>query len=369
MATPFVTVLIDTYNHESFIADAIYSVLQQDFPPSDMEILVVDDGSTDRTPEIVRKFAPRVQLLRKANGGQASAFNAGIPESRGEVVAFLDGDDWWAAGKLTLVSDVFAKEAAVGLLGHGVTQVYPDGRRRTESQREPSRFRIHSIAQAKTFRLCRGFFGTSRMACRRKVLRQIGPVPETLTFEADEYLFTLAAFLTDAVILPDSLTLYRLHDGNLFQFRNGTAENTRKKQQVLASLAQALRDKLHELGVPPEIARVVVECVQVEADLLRLVLDGGPPWKTLAVERKILEVFHNDASLWQHLFSYARLIPALMLPAATYYRWRYRLSEVAFYKEFRRKFFPFPVPHHVVREEQHAAAGPSKDRQRRRIPT
>src|ERR1051325_2162678 len=91
----FASVLIDTYNHERFIEQAIVSVLEQDFPASEREILVVDDGSTDGTPEIVKKFEPQVRLLRKKNGGQASAFNAGIPECKGEIVAFLDGDDWW----------------------------------------------------------------------------------------------------------------------------------------------------------------------------------------------------------------------------------------------------------------------------------
>jgi len=93
MAKPFATALIDTYNHEAFIEKAIDSVLQQDFPASEMEILVVDDGSTDATAALVRKFAPRVRLLSKTNGGQGSAFNAAIPETIGEIVAFLDGDD------------------------------------------------------------------------------------------------------------------------------------------------------------------------------------------------------------------------------------------------------------------------------------
>ena len=83
MAKSFASVLIDTYNHERFIEQAIVSVLEQDFPATDREIIVVDDGSTDRTPEIVKKFGPRVRLLRKKNGGQASAFNAGIPECKG----------------------------------------------------------------------------------------------------------------------------------------------------------------------------------------------------------------------------------------------------------------------------------------------
>ena len=132
MPAPLVTVLLDTYNHERFIEEAIVSVLEQDFPTSDMEILVVDDGSTDRTPEIVRKFEPRVRLLRKANGGQASAFNAGISEARGEIIAFLDGDDWWKRNKLTRVLQAMSADPAVGIVGHGIVMTYLDGREQSE---------------------------------------------------------------------------------------------------------------------------------------------------------------------------------------------------------------------------------------------
>src|SRR5947207_177232 len=110
MSTPLVSVLIDTYNHERFIEEALASVLAQDYPAGDREILLVDDGSTDRTPELLRKFEPHVRVLRKSNGGQASAFNLGIPECRGEIVAFLDGDDWWASDKLTRVIAAMREE-------------------------------------------------------------------------------------------------------------------------------------------------------------------------------------------------------------------------------------------------------------------
>src|SRR5260370_14690017 len=100
LARSFVSILIDTYNHERFIEQAIVSVLEQDFPAADREIIVVDDGSADRTREIVKKFGPRVRLLRKGNGGQASAFNAGIPECQGQIISFLYRHHWWAYGKL-----------------------------------------------------------------------------------------------------------------------------------------------------------------------------------------------------------------------------------------------------------------------------
>jgi glycosyltransferase involved in cell wall biosynthesis len=355
MSIPFVTVLIDTYNHELFIKDAINSVLSQDFPSSETEIIVVDDGSTDATPEIVREFEPRVRLLRKANGGQASAFNVGIPGARGTIIAFLDGDDWWAPGKLTAVCQVFASEPGVGLVGHGLTEVYADGRQRTEVPRELTRFRIKSTEDAKAFRMRRGFLGTSRMAYRRELLERIGPVPETVKFEADEYFFTLAGLFADVMILRDSFTFYRLHDKNLFQLAGGGAQAIRRKQQILEALAQALEAKLKQCGVPTEVARTILECVEVEADVLRLMVDSGYPWETVSAELRIMRVFHSDASVWQHLFSCLRLVPALLLPASTYYHWRQRLSALTFYQEVRRKMLPFPVPSHVERREKQAS--------------
>src|SRR5271170_6820100 len=119
MALPLITALIDTCNHERFIERAISSVLEQDIPQDGLEILVVDDGSTDRTAEIAEKFAPRVRLLRKKNGGQGSAFNLGVPHARGEYVALLDGDDWWAPAKLGTVLETFAQHPEIGTIGHG----------------------------------------------------------------------------------------------------------------------------------------------------------------------------------------------------------------------------------------------------------
>src|SRR5215475_14801498 len=116
----FVSALVDTYNQEKYIEQAITSVLEQDFPASDFEILVVDDGSTDGTAEIIKKFAPRVTHLCKENGGQASAFNFGIPRCRGEIIAFLDGDDWWMPTKLSKVVQAFETHKEIGAIGHGI---------------------------------------------------------------------------------------------------------------------------------------------------------------------------------------------------------------------------------------------------------
>jgi len=220
-----------------------------------------------------------------------------------------------------------------------------------EAPREMYRFRLNSVEAAQRFRLSRGFLGTSRMAYRREILGRMGAVPESLRFEADEYFFTLAGFFAEVMILPDALTFYRLHDKNLFQLAGGDVKAVSAKQKVLASLAESLEEAFRPLAVPKEIAQVILEGVRVEADVLRLEVESGMPWETIATELRILKVFHGDASLRQQLFSYLRMLPAAVLPSRTYYHWRRALSRLTFYQSFRQRFMPFPVPKHVDRRE------------------
>src|SRR5437763_15554824 len=130
---PFVTALIDTYNHEKYIEQAIVSVLEQGLSAEELEIVVVDDGSRDGTASIAEKFAPRVRLVRKKNGGQASAFNAGYRESRGEIVALLDGDDWGAKGKLNAVLDALGAKPELAAASHGYFE-YDEGTGETRAR-------------------------------------------------------------------------------------------------------------------------------------------------------------------------------------------------------------------------------------------
>ncbi len=349
MTRPYISVLVDTYNHERFIEDALVSVLEQDVSDADREVIVVDDGSSDRTPEIVGKFAPRVRLIRKQNGGQASAFNAGIPECAGEIVAFLDGDDWWAPGKLRAVADTLAADKEVGLVGHGITEVFADGRHHAELLRDAPRFRLTSRAGAETFRLRKSFLGTSRMTCRTRILREIGRVPEPLRFQADEYIFTLAGLFADVLILRESLTFYRLHDANLFQLGDGDARAVRRKGDVMAALAQALREEMRRRDVDRDVTKIVVGWVQNEADQLSLLANGGMPWKTVRTELDTYRVTHPTASIAHWIFKCATLVPACVLPPKTYYSWKRQFAENAWYRKTRGKWLPYLQPGHVDR--------------------
>ena len=349
MARSFVSVLIDTYNHEKFIEQAIVSVLQQDFPEAEREVIVVDDGSTDRTPEIVRKFEPRVRLLRKPNGGQASAFNTAIPECQGEIVAFLDGDDWWARGKLKAVTAALEGETLAGLVGHGITEVFSDGRENAQLLRDGSRFRINSEAGARTFRLRKSFLGTSRMTIRASVLRDIGQVPKGLAIQADEYLFTLAAFLSDAVILRESFAFYRLHGSNAFQISDGSKISLRRKQTVLELLAKTLSAELERRNAEKRATRVVLDALESESELIRLSLDAGWPWETVHTEWRNYRIMHPDAALLHRIFKCVGLLPALLMPSRAYYSWRQSFSQNRVYRRVREKWLPFLHHSHIER--------------------
>src|SRR5262249_37911868 len=213
--------------------------------------------------------------LRKVNGGQASAFNAGIPLCQGEIVAFLDGDDWWAPGKLSAVAQAFASNPSVGLVGHSITEVLADGRQRSELLRASPRLRLDSPADARLFRLRKSFLGTSRMAFRAELLRRIGTVPEALIIEADEFLFTLGALFSEALLLREPLTFYRLHGQNLFQVHHLDSASLRRKRAVLLALASELRSRFAQEHVAPEISQPIVDAVDIEADLARLFLGEG----------------------------------------------------------------------------------------------
>jgi glycosyltransferase involved in cell wall biosynthesis len=235
MTTPRVTVLIGTHNHQRFVEEAMTSVLAQDFPASDMEIQVVDDGSTDRTLEIVRKFEPRVRLIRKEN--QASAFNPGIPEARSWhfSTATTGGCRINCPRRWKPSPRIFS----LGIAGNGSVMVQLDGSMQSEILRENFKFQANPVEGDTLFRLRKSFLSTSRITIHRDLLQRIGAVPDILRVAADEYRLTLATVLMQVEILPDAVTYYRYHDANGFQMSTPDPAHLRKKAAPLGKLSAA----------------------------------------------------------------------------------------------------------------------------------
>ena len=213
---PYITAVIDTYNHERFIAEAIESVLAQDFSRDDLEILVVDDGSTDATPDIVGRYSDRVRYIPKPNGGQASALNLGFAEARGEIVAMLDGDDVWLPQKLRRISEEFERAPDAVLVYHPYITWVPDENIAAE---DTTFFPLRGTMPLQGEALLRyGSYGTCAMALRKASASALFPVPESLVIYADTFLVILLPFAGTVVGISEALTKYRHHGTNLTAF-------------------------------------------------------------------------------------------------------------------------------------------------------
>lgn len=120
---PLVSTVMPVFNTERYLAASLESALRQEIP-GEQEIIVVDDGSTDGSVEIVKQYHLRVQLICQENAGPAEARNRGVEAAKGEYLAFLDADDLWPEGRLALLLSVLAKEPELSMvLGH-VKQFY-----------------------------------------------------------------------------------------------------------------------------------------------------------------------------------------------------------------------------------------------------
>jgi len=185
------------------------------------------------------------------------------------------------------------------------------------------------------------------MTCRAAVLRQIGRVPEALTIQADEYLFTLAGIFSEVLILRESLTFYRLHESNAFQVSGRNTTALRRKQRVLEALARSLMARFAEEKISEHVARLVLESIETEAELVRLSLDLGLPWETVRTELRNQRIMHPETSLARWLLKFFLVVPACVMPSRTYYALRSSLSRNGTYRWAREKWLPYLQSAHV----------------------
>ncbi|QAR32105.1 glycosyltransferase [Geovibrio thiophilus] len=209
---PFISVILNNYNYGRYLEDAVRSVLSQSF--SDFELIIVDDGSADDSRIIAEKLAAedsRISPVFKANGGQASAFNAGVKASSGEVLCFLDSDDMYAPTKLEETAKAHMEGAEYIYTDHQA--VDGNGRECGDGlKRYPycgwNIFPVYYLSK---------YPGnvTSTLSVSRKLAEKIFPVnEEDWRIQADDTIVFQAAFLAKSLYIDKKLTLYRLHGGN-----------------------------------------------------------------------------------------------------------------------------------------------------------
>ena len=218
-AQPLVSVVMTCYNHEPYVAEAIASVLTQDYRP--LEVIIVDDGSTDASRFRIAKAVDGagglpIRVIEQANAGQAAALNAGIRASTGAIVALMDGDDLWTPDKLSRMARFIETHPGGGVYqhqvddgtGHPFRMLLPSGdimARWLEdgvlnTAIDPQRVQVN--------------VPTSGLVFRREVLDDLLPIPEALVVCPDFYLFVLGLTHGPLYSEPATLATWRNHDAN-----------------------------------------------------------------------------------------------------------------------------------------------------------
>ena len=238
---PLVSIVINNYNYAQFLDEAIASALNQTY--TNVEVILVDDGSTDNSPEIIAKYSDRLTAIFKQNGGQGSAFNAGFPVSRGEIVCFLDSDDIFLPHKVAEIVNIFTAHADIDWCFHSVkledrkTGAFLGASMETGSHKCDYRA---SIRQGK---LNFAAPPTSALCFKRSVLESILPMPEAFKRGADRYLVAITPALSKGFFLDRKLVLQGIHGDNGNTLQKGGLFNRRRAYKAIA-VAYYMKNKL-----------------------------------------------------------------------------------------------------------------------------
>jgi glycosyltransferase involved in cell wall biosynthesis len=248
-ARPLVSVLMTNHNGAAYIEHAIESVLHQTWDY--LELIVVDDGSTDNSQSIIRRLASRdhrITVIAKEHGGVVTGWNAAFAASSGNVLCFLDVDDLFLPGKVESAVDNLRGEAGVFL--HPLVHVDEQGRLLHGGTRE-SRIETGWIAPRILARGgLRSHPPTGGMAYRREVADFLFPIPDGVgSLGPDAYLVTLAALLTRVAADPRRLGCYRVHGANIHYRRQIDLVAVKRDLVLYDGVTSAVNLRLRELGL------------------------------------------------------------------------------------------------------------------------
>lgn len=202
-----VSVVIPTYNYGRFIKEAIRSVIDQTRAPS--EIIVVDDGSTDKTASVVGAFGEAIKYIRQNNAGVCAARNRGVSESTGEVIAFLDADDTWERSNVEKQVARFEGDEEIGLVHCGMREF-------DSETGETTRLHIEGgeVGVADNLLLWEGplIVGPGAVTVSRKAFDRVGGFDTRMKVGEDWDFCYRVARLFKIGFVPEPLVNYRSHN-------------------------------------------------------------------------------------------------------------------------------------------------------------
>lgn len=172
-----ISIIIPTFNRRDYITTALDSVLKQTY--EDHEIIVVDDGSTDDTKDVLKPYQDNIRYFYQDNSGIPTTRNRGIREARGDYIAFLDSDDYWLPEKLERQIECFSKNPHYGMVATRCSSIRPDGRLREKNRPGKSGWVLIDLFKA-------NFIRTSSAMIKKECLDTVGVFDESLP-ECEEY--------------------------------------------------------------------------------------------------------------------------------------------------------------------------------------
>jgi glycosyltransferase involved in cell wall biosynthesis len=265
----WVSVVIPNCNYAQYVGDAIDSVLAQMYP--DIEIIVVDDGSTDASRDVLLNYGDSIKTISQQNHGVSAARNNGVAASSGEFVAFLDADDLWLPEKIAKQIERFAGEPQPGLVHVGVEEIDADG----NSLRKRLEGLEGDIAGELLLLKREGVLGGgSGLMVPRAVFDDVGGFDTRLSTSADWDLFYQIARRHAIGFVAEILLRYRLHNSNMranvavmehdmtlaFEkaFANGSEE---KKSEAYGNLYKTLAGSYFRAGSYGSFLRTAIESI------------------------------------------------------------------------------------------------------------
>jgi len=219
-----ISIIIPTYNYAQYICEAIESVLNQTY--KDFEIIVVDDGSTDNTKEVIKPYLNKIKYIYQQNSGPSSARNRGIKEAKGEYIAFLDADDIWLPQKLELQIKFMEKEKEVGLIFSDMILFNEKGIIKNSFLKQKLFFNklpikplssTEKVIYDNVFNalLQENFIPTNTVIAKKECFNKVGFFDETLFSVEDRDMWLRIGLFYDIGFINFPLVLTRFHETNI----------------------------------------------------------------------------------------------------------------------------------------------------------
>jgi glycosyltransferase involved in cell wall biosynthesis len=216
---PLVSIVINNYNYDRFLKEAIDSALKQTY--QNIEVIVVDDGSTDNSPEIIASYGDRIVPIIKENGGQCSCFNAGFEASRGEVICFLDADDIYLPDKVAEVVEIFKTSEEIEWCFHNLRWVDKNAELLPQLSTQRPTIECDFRDSIKSGKLPPPLPASSALCFRRSLLEKYLPKPISKAVpNSDFYVKFMAVALGKGFFLGKVLAFHRIHNSNAATFSN-----------------------------------------------------------------------------------------------------------------------------------------------------